>query len=127
MSENDEKKTKKQVKKFMKSVNEYLAEKSGGKVEKAWGCSLLLLETYYEQFIKLSQEIDKLESLTTMSRYGIVPHPLLAARDKAAVRLEALMKQCGITFKESAKMELIEPVTEESPLDKYIQNKIEKR
>lgn len=127
MSENEVKKTKKKVKKFMKAVNEYLAEKSGGKVEKAWGCSLMMLETYYEQFCMLSAEIENLESLVVQSRYGVVPHPLLAARDKAAIRLEAQMKATGITFKEAAKMDIIEPVQEESPLDAFIKNKVEKQ
>lgn len=127
MSENEAKKTKKKVKKFMKAVNEYLAEKSGGKVEKAWGCSLMMLETYYEQFCMLSAEIENLESLVVQSRYGVVPHPLLAARDKAAIRLEAQMKATGITFKEAAKMDIIDPVQEESPLDAFIKNKVEKQ
>ena len=127
MSENDAKKTKKQVKKFMKAVNAYLAEKSGGKVEKAWGCSLMLLETYYEQFITLSCEIEGLDSLVVDSRYGVVPHPLLAARDKAAIRLESLMKATGSTFKEAAKLDIVETVQEESPFDAFIKNKVEKR
>jgi hypothetical protein len=127
MSEIDIKKTEKQVKKFMKSVNAYLAEKSGGKVEKAWGCSLMLLEEYYRQFITLTYEINSLETLVVPSRYGEIPHPLLGARDKAAIRLESLMKSCGITFKEAAKLDVIEPVQEESPLDMFVKNKIEKR
>lgn len=127
MSENDKKKTEKMVKKFMKAVNAYLAAKSGGKVEKAWGCSLMLLEEYYRQFITLTYEINNLDSLVVMSRYGEIPHPLLTARDKAAIRLESLMKSCGITFKEAAKLEVIETVQEESPLDAFIKNKVEKR
>lgn len=127
MSEKELKKTEKQVKKFMKSVNTYLAEKSGGAVEKAWGCSLMLLEEYYRQFIVLTYEINNLDSLVVSSRYGVVPHPLLGARDKAAIRLESLMKSCGITFKEAAKLDVIEPIAEESPLDAFVKNKIEKR
>lgn len=127
MSEIYAKKTEKQVKKFMKSVNAYLAEKSGGKVEKAWGCSLMLLEEYYRQFISLTYAINDLDSLVVASRYGDVPHPLLTARDKAAIRLESLMKSCGITFKEAAKLDMVETVTEESPLDQFVKNKIEKR
>lgn len=127
MSEKDTKKVEKRVKKFMKSVNSYLAEKSGGSVEKAWGCSLMLLEEYYRQFLALTDEINTLNSLVVNSRYGLVPHPLLAARDKAAIRLESLMKSCGITFKEAAKMEVFDPVVEESPLDIFVKNKIEKR
>ena len=87
----------------------------------------MLLETYYEQFITLSCEIEGLDSLVVDSRYGVVPHPLLAARDKAAIRLESLMKATGITFKEAAKLDIVETVQEESPLDAFIKNKVEKR
>lgn len=127
MSEKEIKKVEKKVKKFMKSVEDYLSQKSGGKVEKAWDCSLMLLEEYYRQFMQLTFEINKLEELVVDSRYGKVPHPLLAARDKAAIRLEALLKTSGLTFKEAAKLDVIETVQEESPLDKFIANKIEKR
>lgn len=127
MSEKESKKIEKRVKKFMKSVRLYLANKTGGQVESAWGCSLMLLEEYYRQFLQMTEEINNLDSLVAQSRYGAVPHPLLGARDKAAVRLEAAMKATGITFKEASKMDIVETVVEESPLDKFIQNKIEKR
>lgn len=127
MSEKDTKKLEKRVKKFMKSVNAYLAEKSGGKVEKAWDCSLMLLEEYYRQFISLTYEINNLDSLVVASRYGEIPHPLLGARDKSAIRLESLMKATGLTFKEATKMDIVETVTEESPLEAFVKNKIEKR
>ena len=127
MSEKDTKRVEKRVKKFMKSVNAFLESKTGGKVEKAWDCSLMLLEEYYRQFLVLTDEINKLDSFVVMSRYGEAPNALLGARDKAAVRLEAMMKAVGITFKEAAKLDVIETVQEESPLDKFIQNKIEKR
>lgn len=119
-------KIKKQTKKFMDSVRAFLTRKSGA-VEDSWECSLMLLETYYKQFLELSDEIDGLDRLVVDSRYGVVPHPLLTARDKAAIRLEAMMKSCGITFKEAARMEIVEPAVEESVLEKFVKNKIEKR
>jgi hypothetical protein len=115
---------------FLNSVREFLKKKTGGdSVPPEWECSLMLLEEYYKQFTKLSMEIEKLDRLVVQSRYGEVPNPLLAARDKSAVRLESLMKNLGITFKEAAKLELIEPVSEESPLEVFIKNKmgVEKR
>lgn len=128
MSEKEIKKVEKKVKKYMKSVREFLTQKSGSDgVAPEWECSLMLLEEYYKQFMVLTYEIEKLPSLVTMSRYGEVPSPLLAARDKAAVRLESMLKQVGCTFKEAAKLDVIEPVQEESPLDKFIANHIEKR
>lgn len=129
MSEKDVKKVEKvekKVKKFMKSVRGFLAEKSGS-VRPEWECSLILLETYFEEFLMLTMEIEGLDSLLSENRYGVIPHPLLSARDKSAIRLEGLLKSLGCTFKEAAKMEVIEPVVEESPLDAFIKNKIEKR
>jgi len=119
-------KIKNQTKKYMNSVRTFLAKKNG-EVAPEWECSLMLLEEYYKQFLTLTEEINGLDSLVVDSRYGSVPHPLLAARDKAAIRLEAMMKSCGITFKEAARMELVEPVVEESVLESYVKNKIEKR
>ena len=126
MSEKDAKKIEKRVKKFMKSVRSFLAEKSGS-VRPEWECSLILLETYFEEFLMLTIEIENLDSLLQDSRYGTQPHPLLSARDKSAIRLEGLLKSLGCTFKEAAKMEVIEPVVEDSALDVFLKNKVEKR
>ena len=132
MAEIDEKKTAekritKKVKSFMKSVKEFLMAKNGGKIPPEWGCSLLMLETYYEQFIRLTDEIKQLDSLVEESRYGPRPSVLLTARDKTAVRLESLLKQFGLTFKAASGLDIIEPKKEQSPLEKFVQNKIEKR
>lgn len=125
--EKKEAKIERKTKKFMKSVEAFLKSKNGGEVAPEWACSLFMLEEYYTQFCQLSEEIGSLTSLVVDSRYGTVPHPLLAARDKTAIRLESLLKNLGLTFKESLKMDLIEPVVEESPLDKWVGGRIEKR
>lgn len=117
----------KKTKKFMKSVKAFLASKSGGVVPAEWECSLMLLEEYYKQFVALTEEIDKLDSMVTMSRYGNQPHPLLGARDKAAIRLESLMKSLGLTMKSALSMDIAEPVIEESPLESFVKGRIEKR
>lgn len=117
----------KKTKKFIKNVRLFLASKSGGKVPLEWEASLTLLEEYYKMFIGLTLEINQLPSLVVDSRYGVVPHPLIAARDRAAIRLESIMKALGLTLKSALTMEIAEPVIEESPLDKFIQGKIEKR
>lgn len=124
-----EKRIEKKVKKFMKSVREFLKSKNGGSVPPEYECSLLLLETYYEQFLQLSEEINGLDSYLVMGRYSEVPHPLLSARDKASMRLEALMKELGLTLRAQAKLEIVEPSKgEENPLESFIKNKgIEKR
>lgn len=123
----ENKRITKQVKKFMKSVKEFLMAKNGGKIPPEWGCSLLMLETYYSQFIRLTFEIDALPSLIEQTRYGAAPSPLLKARDTTAVRLESLLKGFGLTMKSAMGMEIVEPVAEESVLDKFLKNKIEKR
>lgn len=117
----------KKTKKFMKSVRAFLASKSGGQVPMEWECSLLLLEEYYKQFVMLTEEINKLDSVIVDSRYGSIPHPLLAARDKSAIRLEALMKALGLTLKAALSMDIAEPVIEESPLESFVKGKVEKR
>ena len=126
MSEKEQKKVDKRVKKFMKSVRAFLVEKSGS-VRPEWECSLLLLETYLEEFMVFSIELEKLESIVTVGRNGEQPHSLFGARDMAAVRIEGLLKSLGCTFKEAARMEVIEPVVEDSPLEAFMKNKVEKR
>ena len=129
MTEKDKrnKEVTKKTKKFMKSVKTFLASKSGGEVPAEWECSLMLLEEYYKQFCYLTIEIDNLESMVSMSRYGEQPNPLLGARDRAAVRLESIMKSLGLTLKSALTMEIAEPVVEDSPLESFVKNKIERR
>lgn len=126
MNEKEIKRVEKKVKKFMKSVRSFLAEKSGS-VRPEWECSLLLLETYLEEFLVFSIEIEKLEDIVTIGRNGEQPHSLFGARDKSAIRIEGLLKSLGCTFKEATKLDIVEPMVDESPLDAFIKNKIEKR
>lgn len=133
LTENEKKdnKIKNLTKKYMSSVRAFLSKKNkNGEVAPEWECSLMLLEEYYKQFLLLTEEINKLDSLVVVSRYGEVPNALLTARDKTAIRIEAMLKQLGCTFKEQAKMDIVEPVVEESPLSQWVQkntNNIEKR
>ena len=120
------KKIKTKVTKYMKTVREFIANKNNGSVPAEWELSLTMLESYYRQFLELTEEIDSLESVITQSRYGESPSPLLAARDKAAVRLEALADDLGLTMKAQNKMNIKKP-KEETPLDKFIKTKIEQR
>ena len=126
MSEKEQKKVEKKVKKFMKSVRTFLTEKSGS-VRPEWEPTLLLLETYLEEFLVFSIEIEKLEDIVTIGRNGEQPHSLFGARDKSAIRLEGILKSLGCTFKEASKMDIVEPVAEVSALDAFLKNKVEKR
>ena len=115
------------TKKFMKSARAFLATKGGGEVPSEWELSLVLLEAYYRQFIELNLQISQLDSLIIEGRYGAVPSPLLACRDKASVRLEALMKEMGLSMKSGIKLNVVEPKKEESALDKYLKKQVEQR
>ena len=129
MSEKEQKQKgfERKTNKFMKVVRKFLASKNGGEVAPEWECSLLLLETYYSQFIRLNDEIEGLDSLVEAGRYGMQPSPLLKARDATAVRLESLMKALGLTLKAALTMEIAEPIQEESPLESFVKGKVEKR
>ena len=123
--ENRDNRIRRQINNFMKNVKGFLSSKSGD-VNPEWECSLIMLETYYKQFLMLTWEIDRLPSLVVDTRYGKQPNALLTARDKSAVRLESMMKQLGITFKEAARLDIIEPLNEESDLEKWVKAKINK-
>lgn len=120
-------KVDRKVKAFMKVVRKFLASKNGGEMAPEWECSVMMLEVYYEQFIRLCEDISNLDSLIENGRYGPQPSPLLKARDATAIRLEALMKQLGMTLKSALSMDIAEPIQEESPLESFVKGKIEKR
>ena len=120
------------TKKFIKSAEKFLAEKAGiDDVPTEWEISLIMLESYYRDFLELVLRIQQLPSITFKGRYGEQPSPLLAARDKAAIRLESLLKEMGMTMKSAAKLNVIEPKKEETALDLFLKNKakdgVEKR
>lgn len=115
------------MKAFMKVVRKFLASKNGGEVAPEWECSMMMLEVYYEQFIRLCEDIAGLDSLIEQGRYGWQPSPLLKARDATAIRLESILKQMGMTLKSAFTMDIVEPVVEDSPLESFVKNKIEKR
>lgn len=117
-------------KKFMKAAKKFLTSKAGRtEVPVEWEVSLIMLETYYKEFLHLTIKIEQLDSLTIQSRYGEAPNPILTVRDRAAARLESLLKQMGMTMKSSFSMGAIEPQKEETPLDVFLkkQTNVEKR
>ena len=125
--EKQDKKVDKKVKEFMAVVEQFLASKNGGIVAPEWQLSLDMLNAYYDQFCRLTIEIDNLDSIIENTRYGKAPSALLTARDKTAVRLESLMKQLGLTLKSALTMDIVEPVVEESPLESFVKNKMESK
>ena len=116
-------KVDKETKKFMKAAREFLATKGGGSIRPEWELGLTLLECYFRQFYEVNLEISRLDSLLVDSRYGPQPSPLLACRDKASVRLEALMKEMGMSLKSALKLNVVDAKKEESALDKFLKAK----
>lgn len=116
-----------EVEKFMSSVRRFLATKGGGELPPEWELSVIMLEAYYRQFAEINIQISQLDSLVSEGRYGPQPSPLLACRDKAATRLESLMKQMGLTMKASVQMNATEIKKEETPLDQFLKKQVEKQ
>ena len=120
-------KIKRDTKNYMKSVREFLKNQNNGEVPFEFECSLLMLETYYSQFLELNYEISKMDRIIVPSRYGDIPSPILHARDTCVAKLDMILKSVGCTFKEQTKMKITEPKTQESPIQAFLKGKIEKR
>lgn len=123
-------KVAKKTNEFMKATRAFLSTKAGfsdGKTVPAeWEISLIMLETYFAEFYELTLKIEEMDSLIEESRYGPRPAQILTIRDKAAIRLEALMKELGLGLKSAIRMNVIEPKKKVSAVEKFIKNKMEK-
>ena len=127
LDKEENKKVDRQVKKFMKVVKDYLTVKGGGIFPPEWALSKDLLETFYRQFLVSCAEIEKLDCLyiDTGRGGGQKEHPLLSIRDKAAIRIEGLMKQMGLTMKSGLQMGTTDVKKAESPLDAFFKENIQ--
>ena len=123
-------KADRQSNKFMKSARAFLATKltgnADGDIPPEFELNLTLLESYYKTFIMLQMEIDDMDSIVTEGRYGPMVSPVCAARDKACVRLESLMKQMGLTLKAGKMIGTTEVKKEQSVLERYMSGKTKK-
>ena len=126
-NEQIKKEVDKSTRKFIKSVKAFLATKAGGEIPDEWSCSIMLLESYYRQFVELDLQIQQMDSVVVNGRYGLQVSPLCTARDKASTRLAAQMKELGLSMKSAIKLNVVEPKKEQSVLEKYLGKKIEKR
>lgn len=122
----------KQAKKFMKSARTFLATKltgdPKGKIPEEFELNLILLESYYKTFIMLDLQINSLDSIVVLGKYGYQPSALLTIRDRACVRLESLMKSLGLTIKSGKALGTTEVQKTLSPLEHYFNNQgVEKR
>lgn len=131
MDEKAKKRIEKKTKEFMKSARAFLLSKAGGiEIPAEWELSIYMLEIYFKQFLELNEEISAMDTILVQSKYGLIVSPLCSARDKAAVRLESLMKQMGMTMKSGKQIGATDIKKESSPLDQFMQaqnKKIEKR
>lgn len=118
------KKAERQTKAFMKSARAFLATKLTGEptgtIPPEFELNLILLESYYKQFIMLNSQIDDMDNIVINGKYGPTLTPLCAARDKACCRLESLMKSMGLTLKSGKQLGSTEIKKEESPLDAFL-------
>lgn len=116
-----------ETKKFMRNVEKFLQDKNGGTIPPEWEALLDMLRNFYEQYIKATQELLTVESLTVASRYGVVPHPLLKIQAQASMQVQKLCAEFGLSMKQAQKMKIVEPKTEETVLDKFMKGKVERR
>lgn len=94
---------KKKTKKFIKDVRTFIKEHSGEESPQL-EVSLIMIENYFYEFLFLTMKLENMDSIIITGRYGEQPTPLIAARDKAATRLESMLKESGLTLKSAQKI-----------------------
>lgn len=127
MDESIKKKIERETNKFLKDVRTFITQKNSGQIPPEWSMSIKMLETYYRQFLQTTYELEALDSVICDSRYGPQPHPLLKVQNTAAVRLEKMMSELGLSMKSAVKLDIAKPVVEESPLEAFVKGKVERR
>ena len=94
---------KKKTKRFIKDVRAFIKEHSGEESPQL-EVSLIMIENYFYEFLFLTMKLENMDSIIIAGRYGEQPTPLIAARDKAATRLESMLKESGLTLKSAQKI-----------------------
>jgi len=124
----EEQKTKNRIERnvqtYMEDVREFLKKANNGTIPLEYNLSLLMLEEYYKQLLVFNEEVAKLDgNYVTASRYGLVPNPILKARDATVQKLDLLQKQLGLTFNSQIKLKIkdTKPV-EESVFENLMKN-----
>lgn len=114
--------------KFMRNVTKFLEDKNGGSIPPEWEALLDMLRNFYEQYIKATEELLTVESLTVASRYGVVPHPLLKIQAQASMQVQKLCAEFGLSMKQAQKLKVVEPPKEETALEAFLKKgRVEKR
>jgi P27 family predicted phage terminase small subunit len=117
----------KETKNFMKNVRAFLEQKNGGVIPAEWEALLGMLANFYEQYVRSTEELLSLDSLTVPSRYGEVPHPILKIQAQASMQVQKLCSEFGLSMKQAAKLNVIKPKEEETTIEKFLKNKVETR
>lgn len=124
----EEQKTKNRIERnvqtYMEDVREFLKKANQGTIPLEYNLSLLMLEEYYKQLLVFNAEVAKLDgNYVTQSRYGLVPNPILKARDATVQKLDLLQKQLGLTFNSQIKLKIKDTKhVELSPLEQLLNN-----
>lgn len=116
-----------ETKKFMRNVMKFLESKNGGTIPPEWDALLDMLQNFYEQYVRASNELLSVDSLTVDSRYGPQPHPLLKIQAQASMQVQKLCAEFGLSMKQAQKLKVVEPPKEETVLDKFMKGKVETR
>lgn len=112
----------------MRNVTKFIESKNDGEVPSEWEALLGMLQNYYEQYIKATNELLSSDSLIVDSRYGPQPHPLLKIQANASIQVQKLCSEFGLSMKQAQKMKIVEPKTEETPLEVFMKKKnVERR
>lgn len=113
----------KETKDFMRNVRAFLENKNGGEIPAEWEAMLGMLQNFYEQYTKATNELMALDSLVVDSRYGPQPHPLLKVQAQASIRVEKLCAEFGLSMKQAQKLKVVEPPKEETALEAFLKKK----
>lgn len=113
------------VKRYVKAVEDFIKRNNDGELPIEFEASIDMLTTYYSLYLKMSDEIDRLDSLMVTENGRVEMHPLLKSRDSVVMRLDSLLKSLGVQFKDQVKMKIIDVTKPETnPLDEWMAKEV---
>ena len=112
---------------FMKNVRDFLSRKNSGNIPPEWEALLGMLMNFYEQYVRATEELMSVDSLTIQSLHGPVPHPMLKIQAQASMQVQKLCAEFGLSMKAGSKLGVTEAKKDETPLDKFLKGSVEKR
>lgn len=113
------------VKRYVKAVEDFIRSKNNGELPVELEASLDMLSTYYSLYLKMCDEIERLDSLMVTENGRVDMHPLLKSRDSVVMRLDSILKSMGVTFQQQVKMKIIDvSKPETNPLDEWMAKEV---